>query len=686
MAPPIQADGHKRVAESFAWYRYYARRAQRICVEKNLKTALDALIADRREEVRRPLESITRPLRRERLDRIMARLSPVDLESLPPENLLRIDIKTLERKVGPAGEMRASGGEPLAKKPKLPPMRCKCEITIWYELEGSISRSQRWSQLLRDSERCTIRRLPLVDGGMVTMVELDQAFCIKATKLLVPVKEQGQIQQSFARSYRLQVSLLPLLHGDGACPEGWPPIPIKDPSKTKTSGGALDAVDRVYRLDATLEGFLFTPRDGSLLDVKYALTRDGYKLTTDYAIRLEALWTRPSKNTSQSPTPEKPLLEERRRLMAPGPNAPVLVQYYYNQTPRHVGEFSVYRCLFCRGREFRHVLLFKFHLVTDHDSLDIKFSRGEWKDDSLGPLIVHVSSPPRASVETSSEKSFENWQWRRPQDRCLNLEEYFNGDKSWIIGEREHEDEPMTPPEPAPVRPTVDPDPIRQESESAPIRPIFEPDPIRPISDSEPQSPRSAAESPLSARPPARAPSETVSDWCPKPFWFPERWSGRRIKRYPVPAAPPDGFFVRTLTKRVVEEGEMLSESDDDVDETWRRRRHRQMISSRAELTDVEKAFVIRWNEHVAAEDIQAARFFPEVLTRFTETHRVWLGQNDRYREFYKHVSRLLLVGVISHQVVQQCLGIIRRAKGEEERNGSNRQSTEGDMSPWQHE
>ncbi len=691
--PPPQPAGHKEVAESAAWYQYYARRGQKICYQRNLKAVLSALAVGQlgvdqmtrgRSRAKRPRsQSGSSRARGERLNRIVAQLSPLDLESPPQENMLRIDIKSLERKVDPIQDPKASDGERLAKKTKLPAIRCKCEMTIWYQLESHATRTSPWCQLLRDSEMCTIRRLP-VDGGMATLLELDEVFHIKATKLFVPVKEQGRVQEKFARCYRLQIALMPVLHGNGDCPEGWPPVPLKTSPGMATPGVALDASDYVYRLEATMEGFLFTPADGSLRDVKYAVLRDGPKSITDYAMRLELLWTRPSETALKSPSPEKPVVDELGSPVARGSKGPVQVQYYLPGS--HVDTVSGYRCLFCHGRNFHHEVLFKFHLVTDHDLIDFKFSNYDETDTAgLSPLIVHISPIPRASAKTPADGST-NWQWLRARDRRLDLEDYFKGDRSWITGKKEdvevekgrekgaekeadtEVEEQMFVEEPDPIPQLSEPESIGQTSDSDPLRQASsDPDPIRQPSEPlvEPLVLPPVTESPPSAPLPTRAPSPAVPFSAPTPLHVWHRWwDDRGRQKYPVPAPPPDGFYVRTLTKRVLQEGEMLSESDDEIDETWRQRRHRQTISALPGLTDAEKAFVVRWNEHVGTEEIQATRFLPEVLTRFTMTHRAWLVQKDVHREFYKHVSRLLLMGAISHHVVQGCLGIIRSADG----------------------
>jgi hypothetical protein len=108
-------------------------------------------------------------------------------------------------------------------------------------------------------------------------------------------------------------------------------------------------------------------------------------------------------------------------------------------------------------------------------------------------------------------------------------------------------------------------------------------------------------------------------------------------KKYPVPAGPPGVQFYKSVSKRVLKEGEMLAESDDEIDETWLRQRHRAEINS-AEvngllITDFEKEFILKHDEHMMNERPIGRKEYQKSLIRFCRNNATWLnGEEMRFQ------------------------------------------------------
>ena len=126
-------------------------------------------------------------------------------------------------------------------------------------------------------------------------------------------------------------------------------------------------------------------------------------------------------------------------------------------------------------------------------------------------------------------------------------------------------------------------------------------------------------------------------------------------KTFRVPRAPPDVQFYRLKTKRPIHEGEVLSESDDDIDETWLHRRHADTIAALPGPTRAEKEFLQRYDTHLLIEAPASYAHTAEALVRFCRQHRAWLRRPDMQLELYKKASALRLQGRLSWKTIQEC-------------------------------
>ncbi|KAF2840397.1 hypothetical protein M501DRAFT_1030616 [Patellaria atrata CBS 101060] len=135
-----------------------------------------------------------------------------------------------------------------------------------------------------------------------------------------------------------------------------------------------------------------------------------------------------------------------------------------------------------------------------------------------------------------------------------------------------------------------------------------------------------------------------------------------RRKRYPVPPNPSeDRCFFRTSTKRVLVEGEILEESDDDIDEEWIKLR-RNVIVKDYPIPEYAKRFMIRWDNHFMAERVHADAYVSDSLVRFIRQNRNWLGELSIALACHKKICELKLDGLVSQKTFDWCTQQLKEA------------------------
>lgn len=667
-------------ARHAAWYFNFSKHGQRVFCQRNLRVAVEALIGYQGEDqhgthldaAKEPptvptyqnklcMEENPKDLARKRTNRRRGQLvnDVAQSLSLSQEPVLRVDVRSLRPKTNQDEGNGKTTSEPLEKRARLSSVECKCELTIWHlsammKPETSHSVSGGYVQLLRDSQLCTISR-SVAGRNVNATVELDEPFFIKASKLFAPIPVNGVMTHSLGETYRLQISLYPTIYG-GASPKDWPPIPVETPRnlplRTQTTmiqtpmsdpssfSGALESSESTSRLDALMDGFLATPVGGSSLDIKASRYRGGPRSSIDYTLQVEVLWSKPqhmklpSCYRSTGPI-QNPIFRIESKEMTHRPG-----EYQLSQLT--VFKFVGYLCPFCYGSNMCSERLLKFHLITNHDHFDFKFLGDEAspRADMLDAMIIKVALRTKKSIQKQSNNT-ESWLWIRPRRRVFNLAEYLNGDDSWVTGEQ-----------------------VDQTSSCIPMTPEF------PDAMSVELNPRQP--SPVSVSPPLAVPSPPPSGPPPAPNPITSRPATvlinhsfpRRIrKKYPVPPPPANGRFFRTATNRILDEGELVSESDDDIDETWLKHQHDKTIDAQSGLTAAEKTFLKRWDAHITDEGIEANRYVADSLLRFTETNKSWLriSHPDMAMVLFKYASELIRCGSVSHAVVHRCMKMIRQ-------------------------
>lgn len=123
--------------------------------------------------------------------------------------------------------------------------------------------------------------------------------------------------------------------------------------------------------------------------------------------------------------------------------------------------------------------------------------------------------------------------------------------------------------------------------------------------------------------------------------------------RTPVP-------LFTSVTHRVLQPDEELSESDDEIDETWVRDKHAEEVMNATREPLEFRELQIRWNDHVRSEQISSAFFCNDVFFRWVKKNKEWLRSSEKRLIFYHRFSRQLWeAGKISKGVATACRAMI---------------------------
>ncbi|KAK9470596.1 uncharacterized protein V1510DRAFT_439558 [Dipodascopsis tothii] len=132
-----------------------------------------------------------------------------------------------------------------------------------------------------------------------------------------------------------------------------------------------------------------------------------------------------------------------------------------------------------------------------------------------------------------------------------------------------------------------------------------------------------------------------------------------RLKRRTI-APPVEVELYRTKSKRRVFPGEELSESEDDVDETWLLARHNETIDDFEDVSATEKRFIKLWDAHIFDERPASYRLVTDSIFRFCRKHKEELRDRALLTEFWKHCLNLVDSGVIEPICFYTCMKYLR--------------------------
>jgi hypothetical protein len=136
----------------------------------------------------------------------------------------------------------------------------------------------------------------------------------------------------------------------------------------------------------------------------------------------------------------------------------------------------------------------------------------------------------------------------------------------------------------------------------------------------------------------------------------------REKTTYTVPAAPPGITFFRARTRRPLKTGESISESDDELDETWITRRKSAEYNVDTQLTDDVKAFLKIFDKFMRREQLRSDLHVGDALIRFVRENATWILQTNVFTVFQKKIDELLVGNIISAAFHAGALKIVNEA------------------------
>ena len=521
---------------------------------------------------------------------------------------LSVDVKELRYK----RQTSPLSGQPSSKKARLSSIPARCALTIWD------SRSSKKEYVAMQTQKCTITTIRGSTQGDLARIEMDPPFALKASELSGEVGKQDSVRSIVSSSYLMQITLYATdVH------DTWPPIPLKRPKPPKVSQtfdhGEIVKAPMLLGKWAKLPD---CPVTGTLLDVSAYQDSKAYK--TKLGLEVDVKWrVSPSPLMIQNlrlkrdPSPEARLLTP---ISEPDIPTPVInVKWCFPDWPhrKEVVSISGYLCLLCSHLNLRSMEAFHFHLINSHDNFKFVLTSEATMVAGRSNIAVKVKMELaddyriRASNDVMDDREMS---WERPR-RPFDMDQYLKGNKSWTGG-------PMK-------RPSVN------------------------------SAPRSNPESSSSSRESSRYDRGTMKLFDPalvKDFPLPDR------KKHVVPPAPEGIKYFRSVSKRPLKEGELISESDDEMDQDWLQQKHDETIEDFMDITASEKEFIKVYDAHMLVENLSSSLHLADALIRFCREHKPWLSSRDMSLEFYKNATNLLLHGAIKPSVIKSCADIIGKS------------------------
>ena len=550
---------------------------------------------------------------------------------------LMVDLKNIRRKLNFKSNL-PEGDERPRKRVKRDVVQCQCHLAVWdnragfTSLEPVVKRSQLCSVITEDGP-----------NGPVVNIEMEEPFRIKATELFVPVKAKGTLRMAIGDKYFLESKIIPT-----GSTEMWPPMPILSKSDTFTSGFGRNSIATVQgALVSSYANLPHAPPSGVPLSVSFV--QDGRTFKTKYGLGVSASWTLPSIFEAKQENGEGDLLKKAALHSFDAYETPSTVQkdgdtangvmkklvlpkktqlsYIWDvRGSRIIGkEFRTASldglcCAVCRTKEFESVKDLIFHLMTIHHKYKYKVEEEE-KDPISGELVRLAIKVEFADVvrqkASNHVKDEREMDWVTPK-RPFDINAYVNGDHTWVGVQPRRRNQAHN---------------LAPKDDSAVIS----------------ASPRRKAG--------FLSPDEVLDIPSPK---------RKRFKVVTSRTMEQTAFF-RSVSHRPVRVDESpLSESDDDIDNSWIRDKHRDRIIEHDDLTAAEKEFLTRWDLHILIEKSPSGRYISDSLIRFVRNNKFWLRQSHIFQEFHKLIHELKEHALIDDRVIAGCFKIVWREENTE--------------------
>ena len=535
---------------------------------------------------------------------------------------LRIEVKSIKDRREKFLN-RSLNGEPIPKRLKTSEIRAQCALTIWD------STTRRKADLVQQTKSCTVRvdRSHMVP--QIAAVDMEEAFIVSVNDLLVP-KVQGKGNKlHVGEAYTMQISLISV---DPT--ETWPPLPMKIPVPRIAQIDESGEITRFPILSTRWVKLPECPPMGMLLEVIASQDSKIYK--TKFGFEIEALW-------SSSPSPLTIHNAILKKNSSPVPHLPtptseaeptrsiIRVNWSVEGSWTDIEDtsFNEYLCPLCSNLKLENLDEFHFHLIMGHDMFEFRVSCiAEATDTGQQQITTNVKMDIKdryRSRATSNLLDDREILWEKPK-YLFNVESYLKGDQNW--------DGKLANTNTANGGRLLGLPRVLELSKSGPHDAL-----------------KSTNFSTATARTAKMVPNLPSAN----------------RRKYEVPPAPRGVQYFRSTVKRTLREGEWLTESDDEMDESWLLQKHETTIESFHDVTDQEKEFIKKYDSHMLRENVSSNVHLSEALIRFCRLNRKWLRRKSMKKEFHKNAATLVLHGVLRMLTVRECMQVIEQPGGEDD-------------------
>ncbi|KAL1648793.1 hypothetical protein SLS58_001973 [Diplodia intermedia] len=456
-----------------------------------------------------------------------------------------------------------------------------------------------WEDIYTDVSRAMVQAWRNGDGEEFFSISMDKPVFITADqlKVQVPISQANSYRILMAHSYRTTISIVFDEHKDMK-----EALSIMNPQENPLPGTP-------GKLNAKMSTLLDCAEDGIRSPLYFTSGGKSYSLGFDMSV--DAGWEAP-KETSMQLYNRALRFVRGEQLLSPisEPSTPASVTrlsyWFCNQVRPRTIPVEGFLCLFCDRRDYHSLDRLYHHFKSEHDMFTFKLHRpgADARACLQCDIEVEVDISDRYSdprVKNNNIANPRDIHWVAPL-KPFDLEAYLRGDESWIktgLGLKKK------------LHPGLRIAPLPQGAV-------------------EPKKPIEVLDMPIVER-----------------------------KRHRVPKAPSGLRFYRSDSKRLLVEGEFLSESDDEISENWLKLR-RNLATKDAEVATPAKIFMMKWDDYMQDEHLCGDTHLGDAVVRFARKYRSWLKTQARMgNEFLRKTSELYSDSIICSEVFRACIDFI---------------------------
>ena len=488
---------------------------------------------------------------------------------------------------------------------------------------------------------------------------MEEPFRLKAKSLVVPVRQKDSTVMMVADKYVMEIKILPESSTDL-----WPPIPLLNKSE-----GSLNP-EASRRVFGNMEGYLVTnylnlplaPADDVPLSVSF--DRGGRTYKTKYGFQVSSSWTagpsplaknvkkegqvaptawyqkEATESVSSKPKSKSKPTEKVAKDTSKKPHMNDTVHVKPKTTVCYIFEplmprieatipgfqscrVEGYWCPMCRT-EFYTLRQLHFHLSSSHPKFSFCVDKEERAEDSNLPARVTIRVDEAEIIrERASDhvKDPREMSWKAP-NKPLDVDAYLNGDHQWFGGPHRKKKVPKPPSE-----------------------------------------------------------KKIVNTWGLPDFRHPDDVPDlphQAHSKHPVPRPKTASQtpFYKSVSHQIVEAGETLSESDDEIDQSWLKQKHRVMLTEHRKEwfeNDTQRRLRIAFDEHLMDERFPNTRYISDSFVRFLRKmeDEEWMWEDQGRVEIYKLCAEMMRDGLMNEVVLFGITAMVNKRNVNSERETS---------------